>query len=71
MLHVGEIDGRTKRGKVEPLLELLCPKFQSAYTPSRNVAVDESMISFRGRVSFRQYVKGKPNPWGDQGVRTI
>ena len=22
------------------------------------------MISFKGRVSFKQYVKGKPNPWG-------
>ena len=22
------------------------------------------MISFKGRVSFRQYLKGKPHPWG-------
>ena len=25
---------------------------------------DESVISFKGRVSFRQYLKGKPHPWG-------
>ena len=63
-LHVGELDGTTKRSKIQPLLDQLRPAIESAYTPGQEIALDESVISFRGRVSFRQYLKGKPNPWG-------
>ena len=45
--------------------------FQSALSPSQEVAIDEAMISFRGRVSFHQYLKGKPNPWGIKGSKTV
>ena len=63
-LHVGDIDSTTKWGKIQPFLDLICPSFEAAFTPDQQVAIDESVISFKGRVSFRQYLKGKPNPWG-------
>ena len=28
------------------------------------MAIDESVIAFKGRVTFRQYLKGKLTPWG-------
>ena len=28
------------------------------------MAIDESVIAFKGRVSCLQYLKGKPHPWG-------
>ena len=52
-----------KGSKVKPLLDLLCPRFASLFSPGREIAVDEA-ISFKGRVSFKQYVKGTPTPWG-------
>ena len=64
MLHVGEINSDRKPDKVQPLMDILLPIIQSNYIPDHHVAVDESVISFKGRVSFRQYLKGKPNPWG-------
>ena len=64
MLHVGDHSSPCKRAKVQPFLDILGTTFQSLYTPSRQVAVDESVITFKGRVSFRQYLKGKPHPWG-------
>ena len=64
MLHVGDINSNTKRAKIQPFLDILAPTFQSSYTPHKAIAVDESMITFKGRVSFRQYLKGKPHPWG-------
>ena len=55
---------RVPEKKTKPFLDLLVPIIQENYTPHREVAVDESVITFKGRVSFQQYLKGKPNPWG-------
>ena len=63
-LHAGNIDGSLKCEKIQPFLNLLLPTFQSAYTPNQQIAIDESMIAFKGRVSCMQYMKGKPHPWG-------
>ena len=63
MLHVGEITSKGKR-KIEPFLDIIILIIQNRYNPDRQIAVDESVISFKGRVSFCQYLKGKPNPWG-------
>jgi len=64
MLHVGETSGSTKRSKIQPFLDRLLPLFRAYLTPSRELSIDESMIAFRGRVAFLQYIKGKPQPWG-------
>ena len=64
MLHVSEIDARPRQSKIQPFINLLLPIIKCNYTPDRQVAIDEAVISFRGRVSFRQYIKGKPNTWG-------
>ena len=64
MLHVGEIDAIPRQSKIQPFVNLLLPIIKSNYIPDKQVAVDEAIITFRGRVSFRQYIKGKPNPWG-------
>ena len=63
-LHAGDPDDTTKKGKIQPLLDRLSGSFEAAFLPSKQIAVDESVISFKGRVSFKQYLKGKPNPWG-------
>ena len=64
MLHVGEIDGSIRRSKIQPFLDLVIPSFQQYFVPGKALAVDEAMIAYRGRVCFRQYVRGKPHPWG-------
>ncbi len=45
-------------------LDLLCPLYENTFIPDKHLAIDESVISFKGRVGFLQYLKGKPNPWG-------
>lgn len=64
MLHVGELPSTTKRSKIQPFIDLLIPLFQQCLNPARELSIDEAMIAFRGRVAFRQYIKGKPQPWG-------
>ena len=63
-LHVGDIDSTTKRGKIQLFLDLTCPAFEAAFTPDQQIAIDKSVITFKGRVTFRQYLKAKHNPWG-------
>lgn len=55
---------RNKTYKVQPLLDKL-KKFIEVYEPGATVIVDESIIPFRGRLSFRQYIKNKANPYGE------
>lgn len=43
------------------LFELNCNKY---YTPSEYVTVDETLLSFRGRCSFRMYLPSKPDKYG-------
>ena len=64
MLHVGEQPSVNKRSKIQPFLDLLIPLFQRHLIPAQELSIDEAMIAFRGRVGFRQYIRGKPQPWG-------
>ena len=64
MLHVGETPSHNKRSKIQPFIDLLVPLFQQHSRPSKQLAIDEAMIAFHGRVGFRQYIRGKPHPWG-------
>jgi len=50
--------------KIRPLITYFNTKFSTEYTPSGHVTVDESMVKFKGRVSFRQYMPAKPTKWG-------
>ena len=53
-LYVGDPDSTTKKGKIQPFIDRLCAAFEAAHTPDRHIAIDESVISFKGRVSFPQ-----------------
>ncbi|XP_030751377.1 piggyBac transposable element-derived protein 4-like [Sitophilus oryzae] len=46
--------------KVRPFLDSLKANFRNCLQPHENVAVDESMIKFKGRISIKQYMPKKP-----------
>ena len=50
--------------KVADFVQKLISKFQAVYHPGKEVAVDETMISRRGRLLFRQYNPGKAHKYG-------
>ncbi|KAJ8352145.1 hypothetical protein SKAU_G00236210 [Synaphobranchus kaupii] len=50
--------------KVRPLLDQVSSNFSSEYYPHEQLSIDESMVSFRGRIFFRQYIPSKRHWFG-------
>ena len=50
--------------KVRAILDIITPLLESEYDPDEQLAVDEAMIHFKGRLGFKQYMKDKPTKWG-------
>lgn len=63
-------DDKTKRDvndKLAPIRKiwsLFIQNCQMCYNPDLKMTVDEQLLSFRGRCSFRMYMKAKPDKYG-------
>ena len=42
--------------KIRDLFEILNDTFRKFYNPSENLAIDQVIVSFKGRVIFKQYI---------------
>lgn len=56
-------DNTDKFIKIQPIYDAINNKIKSI-PKERNLSVDEQMIPFKGHLQMKQYVKGKPCPWG-------
>lgn len=66
-LHVSNVrteDPQDKLKKIRPFFLPLLANWRRYYYPHEHITVDERMIKFTGRLSFKQYMKGKSNPFG-------
>ncbi|XP_025198729.1 piggyBac transposable element-derived protein 1-like [Melanaphis sacchari] len=45
--------------KISGLLDLLLSKYKMARTPKESMCIDESIVPYVGRLSFRQYIQNK------------
>ena len=45
-------------------MDLLLHQFQALYEVNGFVSVDDSMVKYKGRLAFRQYLPMKPVKWG-------
>ena len=50
--------------KLRPLLDHLFEKFQEVYVPTCNISIDESLLLWKGRLSFKQYTPLKRARFG-------
>lgn len=50
--------------KLDNVFDKLVQNFKSAYVPGQKVCIDETMVPFRGRLSFRQYIPSKRHRYG-------
>uniref|UniRef100_T1I3L1 DDE_Tnp_1_7 domain-containing protein n=1 Tax=Rhodnius prolixus TaxID=13249 RepID=T1I3L1_RHOPR len=50
--------------KIEPLIGILTKNFSSVISHGKELVIDESLIPFRGRLIFRQYIPNKAHKYG-------
>ena len=61
-LHLADnssYDQKNRLYKISAFVQLLNNAFQNAFRPGREVCIDESLVPFRGRILFRQYLPNK------------
>ncbi|CAH1995954.1 unnamed protein product [Acanthoscelides obtectus] len=50
--------------KIKPIIDHLQNKFRSVYIPGKNISVDESLMGWKGRLSWKQYIPSKRKRFG-------
>ncbi|XP_069363497.1 piggyBac transposable element-derived protein 4-like [Maniola hyperantus] len=65
-LHFSENDdaSTSRLHKIQPILDRFNNIMADLYYPEANLSIDESMVLWRGRLVFRQYIKNKKHKYG-------
>lgn len=50
--------------KIQPILDYLKEKFMSIYVPNEKISIDESLIGWKGRLAWKQYIPSKRKRFG-------
>jgi hypothetical protein len=58
------LSGPKKLFKIHSITDYLHNKFQSVYIPTQNIAIDESLTPWKGRLSFRIHLPLKSSKFG-------
>ncbi|GFW92422.1 piggyBac transposable element-derived protein 4 [Trichonephila clavipes] len=54
-----DLDHNTKLKKIREFHNLIVHKFKAVYVPKPDISVDESLIAYKGRLSWKQYIPQK------------
>ncbi|CAG5010492.1 unnamed protein product [Parnassius apollo] len=52
------------KDKIEKFINAITKSFMECYKPYKQLSLDESLLLFRGRLAFRQYIKSKKVRYG-------
>lgn len=50
--------------KIIPIIETLRKKFKKIFKPSQKLCIDESIVEWKGRLSFKQFIPSKRHRFG-------
>ena len=64
MLHCFNFGEKEKLRKIRMILDHFNETMLELVTPGQHLSIDESMILWRGRLLFRQYIKNKRHKYG-------
>ncbi|XP_052738468.1 piggyBac transposable element-derived protein 4-like [Bicyclus anynana] len=64
-LHFTSVTSEEDRlNKIRPFMDHFNNKMKTIYCPGKELSLDESMVLWRGRLLFRQYIKNKRHKYG-------
>ena len=71
-LHLADNSKASPRGtssydklyKLREFLNIIIIKFKTMFSMNRELSIEESIIGYKGRLSFLQYMPKKPTKWG-------
>ncbi|KAH9632993.1 hypothetical protein HF086_000353 [Spodoptera exigua] len=63
-LNVQNVAGNASLNKIISLIDEINKNMRNIYHPTREVTIDESLMLWRGRLSYRQYMKSKASGYG-------
>ena len=63
-LHFASIENDDPLRKIRPVLQHLLNKFKTFFKPFQKIVVDESLMLFKGRLKFKQYIPSKRHRFG-------
>jgi hypothetical protein len=46
--------------KIREISSMLIERWQTAYSPNKEISVDETFVPLKGRIKFMQYIPSKP-----------
>ena len=55
---------RDRLWKIRPFIQMIRDRCQQVYTPGQDLCVDESLLLFKGRLAFKQFIKSKRARFG-------
>ena len=55
---------RDRLGKIRPLINVIRERCAAVYSPGKDLCVDESLVLFKGRVAFKQFIRTKRARFG-------
>lgn len=67
MLHFNNnetIQKGDRLAKIQPLVTMLEKKFKELFFPGEDIVIDETLVPWRGRLIFRQYIPNKTHRYG-------
>lgn len=62
--RAGEMKPRDRLFKIKPLINYFNRKMMDIYYPDKELSLDESMVLWRGRLQFHQYIPYKKHKYG-------
>lgn len=57
--------------KIKPVVDILRKTFRETIIPSENLSIDESMMPWKGRLSFKQYIANKRCRFGIKSFELV
>ena len=65
-IQLTPIDPNDRIDKVRNFVNILDKNFQQMLIPGTHLSIDEAMITYNGRLLWKQYMPKKPTKWGIQ-----